>query len=210
MQAVESSRLATPGEAPGPPALVHADMPAYVRVPPAGSDHGARYREAFGRRLATVRARSGIALDDIARTMKVSTSLLAALERGDASRWPKGLFRRAFFRDYLLAIGLPAEPYVSEFLQLFPDGEDHPVAAAPAGVSDMPALRLAFDGTASRALTRPAIRRELLALLPVLVLALLLTLGAGGGIPTFLVIVGLCYYWRVAGAVQGLRRRTRF
>ncbi len=182
-------------------------MPAFVRVPPAGSDHGDRYREAFGRRLATVRTRGGIALDDIARKMKVSTSLLAALERGDASRWPKGLFRRAFFRDYLLAIGLPTEPYVSEFLQLFPDGEDHPVAAAPAG--DAPTLRLSLAATMGWSPTRSAARRELLALLPILLVALLLTLASGGGIPTFLVVVGLCYYWRVAEAARGRRWKGR-
>lgn len=212
MQVVEPSRLATPGEAAGPPPpVVHGDVPAFMRVPAAGSDQGSRYREAFGRRLATVRTRRGVALEDIAQRMKVSTSLLAALERGDASRWPKGLFRRAFFRDYLLAIGLPAEPYVSEFLQLFPDGEEHPVAAAAPTAGDVPSLRLSLAAAVSSVPAQTIIRRESLALLPILLIAAVLTLASGGGVATFAAVVALCYYWRVFTAVTrpGARRWWR-
>lgn len=202
MQVVEPSRLATPGEAAGPPPpLVHGDVPAFMRVPAAGSDQGSRYREAFGRRLATVRTRRGVALEDIAQKMKVSTSLLAALERGDASRWPKGLFRRAFFRDYLLAIGLPPEPYVSEFLQLFPDGEEHPVASTAQPPSDAPSLRLSLAAAVGSVPAQTIIRRELIALLPILILAGVVTAVSAGGVATFAAVTALCYYWRVFTAV---------
>jgi transcriptional regulator with XRE-family HTH domain len=100
-------------------------------------------RRVFCARLKGERERHGTSLEAIADTTKVKASLLEALERGDVSRWPKGIYRRAFFRDYLIAIGLPADPLIGEFLDLFPDGEERPasipsVSAAP---SDSP-LRL--------------------------------------------------------------------
>lgn len=76
---------------------------------------------AFGSRLRTQRERRGVTLESIVDSTKIKLSLLAALERGDASQWPRGLFRRAYIRDYACAIGLPAEPLVAEFVKLFPE-----------------------------------------------------------------------------------------
>jgi len=78
-------------------------------------------RHAFGSRLRTHRERRGVTLESIVDSTKIKHSLLDALERGDASQWPRGLFRRAYIRDYACAIGLPAEPLVAEFVKLFPD-----------------------------------------------------------------------------------------
>jgi len=78
-------------------------------------------RHAFGSRLRTQRERRGVTLESIADSTKIKRSLLEALERGDASQWPRGLFRRAYIRDYACAIDLPAEPLVAEFVKLFPD-----------------------------------------------------------------------------------------
>jgi len=78
-------------------------------------------RHAFGSRLRTQRERRGVTLESIVDSTKIKLSLLAALERGDASQWPRGLFRRAYIRDYACAIGLPAEPLVAEFVKLFPE-----------------------------------------------------------------------------------------
>jgi len=99
--------------------------------------------EAFGLRLKTQRERRGITLEAIAESTKIKRSLLAALECGDVSHWPLGIFRRAFVRSYAAAIGLPAEPIVAEFVRLFPEpGEvvqpvpaiahSQPPASAPA------------------------------------------------------------------------------
>ena len=60
----------------------------------------------FGRRLRDARERKGIALEAVAESTKIKMSLLAGLERGDVSRWPNGIFRRAFVREYAAAIGL--------------------------------------------------------------------------------------------------------
>jgi hypothetical protein len=80
-------------------------------------------RRAFCARLKGEREGRGTSLAAIAETTKVKASLLEAFERGDLSRWPKGIYRRAFFREYVATIGLPPEPYVGEFVDLFSDGE---------------------------------------------------------------------------------------
>ena len=91
-------------------------------------------RHAFGSRLRTQRERRGVTLESIIDSTKIKRSLLEALERGDASQWPRGLFRRAYIRNYAGAIGLPAEALVAEFVKLFPeDGSpvsDYTLAAA--------------------------------------------------------------------------------
>jgi transcriptional regulator with XRE-family HTH domain len=88
--------------------------------------------EAFGLRLKIHRERRGITLESIAESTKIKRSLLAALERGDVSHFPLGIFRRAFVRSYATAIGLPAEPIVAEFVQLFPEPGEAPFTAAAA------------------------------------------------------------------------------
>ena len=78
-------------------------------------------RLAFCAQLKGARERRGISLHTIAESTKVSVSLFADLERGDLSRWPTGLYRRAFFREYSAFVGLPGESMVSEFVRLFPE-----------------------------------------------------------------------------------------
>jgi hypothetical protein len=87
-------------------------------------------RDSFGGRLRAQRERAGVTLEAIAETTKVRRSLLADLENNNLSRWPDGLFRRAFFRDYLAAIGLESEVIVAEFVRLFPES-GVPVVEAP-------------------------------------------------------------------------------
>ena len=78
-------------------------------------------RQAFGLTLRTRREHIGITLQDIAESTKISATLLSGLERGDVSRWPKGIFRRSFFREYAVAIGLSPESLLNDFVRLFPD-----------------------------------------------------------------------------------------
>jgi hypothetical protein len=62
-------------------------------------------RQAFCAKLRAARERRGIPLSSIAATTKVSVSHLAALERNDLSRWPVGIYRRAWIRGYAAAAG---------------------------------------------------------------------------------------------------------
>jgi transcriptional regulator with XRE-family HTH domain len=105
-------------------------------------------REGFGPRLRIARERAGVTLEQIAEATKIKRSLLFDLENGNVSRWPKGIYRRAFFRDYLAAIGITSESLVGEFVQWFPDDEK-------AGGHEPPfehhALRLTFADRPSMA-----------------------------------------------------------
>lgn len=80
-------------------------------------------RDTFGPRLRRERERRGISLDTIATVTKVGPDLWDGLERNDFSRWPSGIFARAFVRDYARAVGLDADDVVDEFCRLFPQGD---------------------------------------------------------------------------------------
>lgn len=80
-------------------------------------------REAFGPNLRRVRVQRGISLDDIARRTKVTIDLWAGLERNDFSRWPTGIFARAYIREYAHAIGIDPEGTVDDFCRWFPQGD---------------------------------------------------------------------------------------
>src|SRR5258706_15548889 len=80
--------------------------------------------ESFGARLRVQRERQQVVLSAIAEQTKIKLSLLEGLERDDISRWPEGIFRRAFVRAYARAIGLEPDVVVREFLEAHPDSVD--------------------------------------------------------------------------------------
>ena len=80
-------------------------------------------RDTFGPRLRSERERRGISLETIASVTKVSADLWEGLERNDFSRWPNGIFARAFVRDYARAVGIDADEVVDEFCRLFAVGD---------------------------------------------------------------------------------------
>jgi len=78
-----------------------------------------------------VRERRNVSLAEVAESTKIKQSLLASLERGDASQWPAGIYRRGFLREYAQAIGAVPEAVVAEFLRLFPEpGADNRIDPA--------------------------------------------------------------------------------
>jgi hypothetical protein len=97
----------------------------------------------LGNKLKAQREHRGFTLQEVAATTKIPVTLLEALERDDLTRWPQGLYRRAFFRSYLMAVGLPMEPLAAEFARLHcddaPDG-------APAGPAERSAETHVADG----------------------------------------------------------------
>jgi transcriptional regulator with XRE-family HTH domain len=80
-------------------------------------------RDTFGPRLRSERERRGISIETIAAVTKVGADLWLGLERNDFSKWPSGIFARAFIRDYAKAIGLDGDELVDEFCRLFPQGD---------------------------------------------------------------------------------------
>jgi transcriptional regulator with XRE-family HTH domain len=73
----------------------------------------------FGEWLRRQRERRGISLEAVAGQTKVSAALFAALERGDCSRWPSGIYSRAWVRNYASAIGLDPHLTSERFSQCF-------------------------------------------------------------------------------------------
>ena len=80
-------------------------------------------RDTFGPRLRRERERRGISLETIASLTNVSVDLWKGFENNDFSRWPTGLYARAFVRDYAKAVGVDADEVVDDFCRLFPLGD---------------------------------------------------------------------------------------
>jgi transcriptional regulator with XRE-family HTH domain len=99
---------------------------------PAAAGQSSVNGESFGCRLRRERERRQIRLQSIADNSKISVSLFEDLERDDTSRWPSGIYRRAFIRAYAEAVGLDADATSREFLDLFPDPNNPDLALAPA------------------------------------------------------------------------------
>jgi hypothetical protein len=86
----------------------------------------------LGADLRRERERRGLALRSISENTKVSIALLEGLEADDISRWPGGIFRRAFVRAYAQCVGLDADDVIRRFERQFPvEGAE---AANPAEV----------------------------------------------------------------------------
>ncbi len=144
--------------------------------------------ESFGQRLRAERERRGIRLETIAASTKIKASLLGDLERDDVSKWPNGIFRRGFVREYAAAIGLAPDTVVAEFVTLFPDQG----GSSAASVSSEPAsglrLTLADDDAALNAVI-------LQVLVAIAELCAVVTIGGGCAWLTGLDV------WKACGAI---------
>jgi transcriptional regulator with XRE-family HTH domain len=154
----------------------------------------------FGRRLRSQRERCGIDLEAIAASTKIKGSLLADLERGDVSKWPRGIFRRAFIRDYAGMIGLSPDLVFAEFFELFP--EDGASRTRSAGTGSGLRLTIVEDRDAER---RAAAGQAFVAIVEVAVLS---AVGAAAAWLTPMDLLSACggialAYYPVAAAVCG-------
>jgi transcriptional regulator with XRE-family HTH domain len=151
-------------------------------------------RRGLGERLKRQRERRGITLQQISQNTKVPVSLFAGLEAGDCSRWPAGLYARAYLRAYADAIGLNADETVEEFVGAFghkikAEGIDAPQSNARAAN----ALRLSLVEESSIELDGLG-RRTALAATELLIgslLAAIASVGLGQGV------------WVTAGLILG-------
>jgi Helix-turn-helix domain len=69
----------------------------------------------LGAYLRAERERRDLSLKTISESTKVSLPLLEGLESDDISRWPGGIFRRAFVRSYAEAVGLNPDDVFRRF-----------------------------------------------------------------------------------------------
>ncbi len=133
-------------------------------------------RAALGAELRRARERRGVSLAEIAAVTKISRALFEALERGDCSRWPGGIYSRAYVREYARAVGLPADAVVARFVECFaekaqPDGATPPDRSpARPTASDAPPLRLAIASDAADRRAALLLRARLFAIDAMLVI----------------------------------------
>jgi len=80
-------------------------------------------RETFGPDLKRIRLRRGVSLAAIATTTKVAEELWDDMERNDFTRWPAGIYARAYLRAYAAQIDADPETVVDEFCRWFPQGD---------------------------------------------------------------------------------------
>jgi len=102
----------------------------------------------FGAWLKAQRERHQVTLETIAEQTKIRVGLLQGLERDDVSQWPRGIFRRSYFRSYAAAIGLDPEQAVRQFLTVYPEPAEEPpeaiAADADPATGHRPKMRLHY------------------------------------------------------------------
>ena len=154
-------------------------------------------RQEFCLALKAERERKGISLAEIAAKTKIPASLFEQFERNDLRRWPKGLFRRSFFRDYARVVGLPAEA-AEHFVRLFPDDDSAPVIKAVEPIADAEVdtdVRLVLDA-AWHGPRAPVIWRVLIAAGDALVVGLVAAFSwlAGADVPWITAMFAAAYF----------------
>jgi transcriptional regulator with XRE-family HTH domain len=164
-------------------------------------------QRSFGDALRRHREQRGVTIEDISRLTKISASLLTGLERGDCSRWPAGIYSRAYIRDYAQAVGLDRDETVARFTECFaetafPDGPPQPKEPA-APVQPPTEFRLTFCEEPEERRRRLG-RRAVVAVFDLVVslaVATALSLVAGAGFWMALSVVSLCCH--AAGVLSG-------
>ncbi len=91
--------------------------------------------------LRRERERRGVTLRQIADQTKVAVPLLDGLEQGDLSRWPGGIYRRAFVKSYAAALGLDPDAVLHRF------EEEHPAQPDDAAALQAPVSAHAVSAT---------------------------------------------------------------
>ncbi|HMJ82896.1 MAG TPA: helix-turn-helix transcriptional regulator, partial [Vicinamibacterales bacterium] len=101
------------------PEIGASRVDAFLRLCPAMN----AAREAFGPNLRRARVQAGVSLQTIVDATNVSQTLWDGLESNDLSKWPNGVFARAFVKEYAKLVGLDTDATVDEFCRCFPQGD---------------------------------------------------------------------------------------
>jgi hypothetical protein len=131
----------------------------------------------LGAYLRRERERRGLALKTISESTKVSVGLLEGLEADDISRWPGGIFRRAFVRSYAECVGLDPDEVMKRFERQHPSPDAEVLAAAAS--PDAPiAAGVHPPRTGARGISVPPQRARLVGTAADLTVAVVLALGS--------------------------------
>ena len=130
----------------------------------------------LGAYLRAERERRDLALRTISESTKVSLPLLEGLESDDISRWPGGIFRRAFVRSYAEAVGLDPDEVFKRFERQHRPASDTPGMDSGQPQREIVALAQAsvYQGSAER----PSNRTRILGTAADLTVALVLAFGS--------------------------------
>jgi cytoskeletal protein RodZ len=75
----------------------------------------------FGAELAQAREQRGITLSELSRRTKIGVDALKAIERGDMTALPGGLYTRGFLRAYAREVGCNPDDIVRRYREKFTD-----------------------------------------------------------------------------------------
>jgi cytoskeletal protein RodZ len=160
-------------------------------------------RREMGETLRRQRERRGVPVEVIAKRTNVSSSLFVALERGDCSRWPAGIYARAYLRDYADVVDLDPEDVLARVAQVYPElvwpGAPPDVSASLATAGT---LRITFEPEEHEGLRVVFGRLRGLAI----ELLIVLTLAAGAallGVSFWMTLAVLLVTSRALGALTG-------
>lgn len=78
-----------------------------------------------GQRLKAAREDAGLALADVAERLRLSTTIVKALEADDYERLPGAAFVKGYLRNYAKLVGLPADDIANLYQQI--SDEEQPV-----------------------------------------------------------------------------------
>jgi len=109
----------------------------------------------LGAYLRAERERRELTLKTISEGIKVSVPLLEGLESDDISKWPGGIFRRAFVRSYADAVGLDPDAVLRRFEQQHRPAQPEVSPDSPLAVVELAALEQARP--ARNGSSRPAL-----------------------------------------------------
>jgi transcriptional regulator with XRE-family HTH domain len=173
-------------------------------------------RREFGDELRRERERRGITLEHISQLTKISAALLKGLERGDCSRWPAGIYSRAYIREYAQTIGLDRDDIAGRFCECFsetafpegaptqtPDAKDAAPNVQPPPAASPGPLRLTLNDEPQEH-RRELARRAVMVLLEVclsVAIAGAVSMALAAGFWVTLALVSLGFH--IVGIVRG-------
>ena len=174
-------------------------------------------RRAFGDRLRRHRERQNVSLAQIAEATKVAASLFAGLERGDCSRWPGGVYNRAFVRGYAAAVQLDPDEVTAEFLEYYEAPTAQPAARPAATGTEAPPARpplriaLAVDPSHNWRLAARSAALTLADILAIAALTAAVVLVTSAPLWNALAITALAYHVlaRIVGSIPRVDRLWR-
>jgi len=111
--------------------------------------------DTFGARLRAQREQRQVSLAAISAKLKIRATLLEQLENDRVTFWPKGIFGRAYLRDYAREIGMEPESVVREFFVRYPDVLDD-ATWPPGSPATPPPAGAVYAAVASQVTESPA------------------------------------------------------